>query len=228
MSDARPPRATRTDRGFSFIEILVVMGIIAVLAGIAIVVMQIAVKKTPQIKTHALVTKISGTIDMFYAQFRAYPPGNLAKLGLVTGFPLKIGKAPNETNSGIESFYLAAHLPGFDHTPELSDAELCNTDRDALDKPVLSSGVATLFEIRDAWGNPLIYFAAADYVEAEKSGATYVKGTGPESDEAGDAVSAKPWRLASGGFAQPGRYQLFSMGPDGEPNTMDDVKAWEP
>jgi hypothetical protein len=28
------------------------------------------------------------------------------------------------------------------------------------------------------------------------------------------------------GFAQPNSFQVFSMGPDGLPNTEDDLKSW--
>ena len=53
-------------------------------------------------------------------------------------------------------------------------------------------------------------------------GATTAEGEEPQS------VQVHAWKLASGGYAQPGRYQLFSMGPDGKPNTEDDLKAWDP
>ena len=142
--------------------------------------------------------------------------------------PFKVGKVANTMNMGIESVYQSLMLPGFDHKPELSDSEISNTDDDRLDKPLSAGSPADLLEIRDAWGNPLVYFEDRDYALAEKEGVPYQVGSSADTDAkgGGDVVQAKPWRLSSGGFAQPGRYQLFSMGPDGLPNTDDDIKAW--
>ena len=221
------PRRRRGTAGFSFIELLVVMGIIAVLAGIGLAVYKIAFEKTPVFKTRALVMKINAEIGMFQSQFRAYPPTDLARIGLVTGLPMKIGKTPNQTNGGIESIYQSLMLPGFTNKLELGDGDTCNTDDDRLDKALLASGLADLFEIRDAWGNPLVYIEDRDYVAMEKDPPEYITGVGPGGEGAGEAVHPKPWRLSTGGFAQPGRYQLFSMGADGLPNTEDDIKAWE-
>jgi hypothetical protein len=91
-----------------------------------------------------------------------------------------------------------------------------------------AGGNPKLFEIKDAWGNPLVYFADADYADAEKVPHTYMTASTRENEgEEGGMVDVKPWRLQTGGFAQPGKFQLFSMGPDGVPNTDDDIKAWE-
>lgn len=227
MSEGDPVRPTarrraRAAAGFSFIEILVVMGIIAVLVGVGIGVYTIVTKKTPEVKARALLSKMRANIEFWRGKYKAYPPSDFAKFGWVLGAGVKLGKATpaNVNNPGVEALYQSQVTPGYGHNPDLTDAERCNTDEDRLDKAFDPSGDATLWEIKDPWDNPLVYFTDGDYAAAEKAPPTYV-------NAAGDAVSPRPYRTQGGGFAQPSAYQLYSMGPDGQPNTDDDLKAWE-
>lgn len=222
---AAAPRARRAPRaaGFSFMEILVVMGIIAVLVGLSVGIFKIVGKKGPEVKTRALLMKVRTSIDSWRGNFKAWPPSNLNNLAAVTGLRLTVGKAtpPNDQNWGIESLVQCLMMPGYDHNPEL-DEDLVNTDGDDLDKALAKSGIATLSEVKDAWGNPLVYFTDADYAQAEKNPPTYVLG----DDFKNEVVTPKPWRNSNGAFAQQGAYQIYSMGADGQPNTDDDLKAW--
>jgi prepilin-type N-terminal cleavage/methylation domain-containing protein len=223
------PRAQdrlKAERGFSFVEILVVMGIIGVLTGIGLAVYGIVIKKQPQIKTKALLMKITAEVDHLHSQFRAYPPTDFNAVGVRMGLDksIKYGKVPNTTNTGIESLYQCLFLPGFTQKPDFNETELGNLDGDELDKLPDASRPKALFEILDAWGNPLAYFDESSYIPAEKNPHDYSVGTG---DDEGSIVPVKPWRSATGAFAQPGKYQIFSWGPDRKPNTEDDVKAWE-
>jgi prepilin-type N-terminal cleavage/methylation domain-containing protein len=219
-----PARNERPDRGFSFVEILVVMGIIAVLVGIGVGVYSMVIKKTPMIKAQTQIDKLRSGVEAWKRQYKAYPPSDLARLGLVTGMPLKIAGRLNTSNTGIEALYQALHLVGVDFNPDVQDHERSNFDDDRLDKAITKDGNVELFEIKDPWDNPLVYFVEADYEAAEKAPPTYVLS---EDSEEG-SVQPKPWRSATTkGFAQPGAFQLYSMGPDGKPNTDDDVKAWE-
>jgi prepilin-type N-terminal cleavage/methylation domain-containing protein len=216
-STSRRPQA-----GFSFIEVLVVMGIIAVLVGMGVGVYMLAVKKAPEVRTDALLGKMRANIDSWRGQFKTYPPSDLQRLPMVTGMPMKIGRPnpSNVSNWGVESLYQCLRMPGYSHDPDLPDAELSNTDEDELDRAFASNGSAALLEVKDAWDNPLVYFLEGDYASAEKDPPVYL-------NKDGEAVNPKPYRSASGGFAQPGSYQLYSMGPDGQPNTGDDRLAWE-
>jgi prepilin-type N-terminal cleavage/methylation domain-containing protein len=209
--------------GFSFIEILVVMGIIAVLVGVGVGAWMLAARKAPQVKTEAMLSKTRSNLDMWRAKFRAYPPSNMDRLPLVTNIQgLKVGQPnpQNLNNYGIESLLQALKMPGFGHNPDYSDDDFCNTDEDFLDKALAADGVRDLLELKDAWGNPLIYLVEADYAPSEKDPPVYVNG-------AGEAIYPKAWKAAAGGFEQPSGYQLFSVGPDGQPNTDDDMKSWQ-
>ena len=221
---SRAARARVGLRGFSFVEILVVMGIIAVLVGLGLGAFKIVSQKAPEVKTKALLQKVRASVDAWKGSYKATLPSDLQKLVLL-GLPFKPGKPqpPNTTNAGIEAVVQCLYLPGTDQNPDL-DGDLANTDADNLDKALSKTGLTALFEIVDAWGNPLVYFTDADYAKAEKDPPTYI--CGEEAPNAGAAVNPKPWRNESGAFAQSGGYQLYSMGPDGLPNTDDDIKAW--
>jgi prepilin-type N-terminal cleavage/methylation domain-containing protein len=219
----RLARARRARAGFSFIEILVVMAIIAVLVGIGIGIYVIVMKKTPQIKTQNLLQKIRANIDHFNGKFKSKPPSDFSQMSNIF-IGAKLGRATpaNTTNAGIEALYQAMVAPGFGHPADI-DNDKCNTDEDSLDKAFDPSGDVVLYEIKDAWGNPLVYFTDGDYANAEKQPPTYI-------DAEGNAFNPKPWRLApekGGGFAQPNGFQVFSLGPDKLPNTDDDLKSWE-
>jgi len=214
--------ARRLRAGFSFIEILVVMGIIAVLVGLGLAVYKIAIEESKKTQAAALLGKVRASTDLWKGKYRFYPPSEFQKLSTVLGPTMKLGRPvpSNTTNPGIEALVQALYTPGFGQNPDL-DEDRCNTDDDALDKPFASNGDLKLWEIKDPWGNPLVYFTDADYKDAEKNPPTYLNGEGMP-------VTPKPWRTSSGtSFAQTNGFQVFSMGPDGEPNTDDDVKAWE-
>src|SRR5688572_14389216 len=102
-------RSRRAQAGYSFVEILVVMGIIAVLVGIGIGLYVLVFKEAAEFKTSSLLVKVRGKIDQFEARYGTYPPSNFSKLPNVLGSSAKMGKAtpPNTTNLGVESVYQA-------------------------------------------------------------------------------------------------------------------------
>jgi prepilin-type N-terminal cleavage/methylation domain-containing protein len=226
MAGPLAPRRESSGRetGFSFIEVLVVMGIIAVLVGMGVVISGMLTRRAAEVRSDALLAKMRANADVLRGRFGAYPPSDLNRLPRVSGLAhLKIG-APtpqNVSNWGIESLYQGLRMPGVAHDPDLADTELSNHDRDALDRPLAPGGDAALYEVKDAWENPLVYFVESDYATAEKDPPVYINAKG-------EAVSPRPYRTGSGtGFAQPNAYQLYSMGPDNQPNTEDDRLAWD-
>jgi prepilin-type N-terminal cleavage/methylation domain-containing protein len=219
-SDRRPRRG-----GFTFIEILVVMGVIAVLVGLSIGMYGSVAKRAAELETRAVVQKMRVDIDAWRAAYKMTVPSDLQRLKQA-GVPAAIGATipPNTTNSGIEAAVQCVTMLGFDHNADI-DGDLMNSDEDRLDRPLARSGVPDLFETRDKWGNPLIYIPDADYAAAEKNPPSVLNGADSRANP-GEMVHPRPWRNASGAFAQAGGYQLYSMGPDGKPNTDDDITAW--
>lgn len=206
--------------GFSFVEILVVMGIIATLAGLGVVVVNLWIKRGPQQKTQALVAKMKGYVDAWKTRFHDYPPMSVKDIDRVIGIKgsVEIKSLDNEVNLGIESVYQAIYWNGFGTDAELSEAEVGNKDDDRLRQAVTTRG-PELNEAVDGWGNPLIYFVNTGYAKADQNPPTYT------SEKHGE-VHPKPWREPGGGFVNPNGFQVFSMGPDQEPNTDDDVCTW--
>lgn len=220
-------RDRRRERGFTFIEILIVMGIISVLVGGVIVAMQIWNKKGPEFATTQVVAKAQSMVHAWKSKFETYPPTDVKNLPKFTGFGEPVKGSINRTNTGIEALVQALGYPGFKSDASWGDNELGNTDEDRLDKAIVTSGIPDLREIIDAWGNPLVYFHSADYASADSSPHIYRLGNEPSDFYApGDEVEAAPHRDADGQFRNANTFQIYSMGPDGQPNTEDDMGNW--
>lgn len=216
----QPSHAFRRRAGFSFIEILVVMGIIALLAGLGVVVVQIAARRGPESNTRTLVLNLKGYVDAWKQAFKEYPPMQLSEIGkrAESSKEIKAAEVTNHTNEPIEALYQALHWPGFAADVQFSEEQTSNLDDDQLRTAPTSRGPA-LLELRDAYGNPLYYFVNTMYAKSEQAPPTY------DNVRHGE-VQPKPWREPGGGFVNPNGFQIFSAGEDGLPNTDDDIKSW--
>ena len=206
-------------RGFTFIEVLVVMGIIAVLVGLSVAgITYFLHTRMPKMKTGNRLNKITGYVNGWKLRFERYPPSDPTRIHKAAGGK-PLPAMPDGFNVPTESLYQALTWPG---AVEISfpDDEIGNTDGDEFGKPSHAGPIP--LEFIDAWLNPIVYFKHTQYDEAANSPRSYINGEGEE-------VEAVPWRQSSNSeaFAEPSSFQLFSMGPDGQPNTSDDVKAWE-
>jgi len=205
-------------RGFSFIEILIVMGIISVLVGGVVVAINLWSQKGPEFATKNTITKVKALIENWKQTYEMYPPSDITRIADVTGVGRKAESPENQVNEGVEALYQALFWPGFKGA-EFGKDELSNNDDDKLKKAIGKASLE-LMEIRDAWENPLVYFSRDDYGKYQDDGPSYW-------NFRGDDVQPKPWRNKDGTFVNPETFQIFSMGPDGEPNTDDDITPWE-
>ena len=113
--------------------------------------------------------------------------------------------------------YLAFNLDGVNPTLDgIDDTAIRNYDEDEVGELVGRLAVPDLFEYVDYWGNPFVYFHNKDYKDPSKV-EKYVKMDGT-TVTAAPKVSAQTKQ-----FERAQSFQLFSMGPDGEPGTDDDV-----
>jgi prepilin-type N-terminal cleavage/methylation domain-containing protein len=213
MRDAR-----RRERGFSFIEVLVVMGIIAVLAGMAAVVVGIFQRSAPKKQTEALILKLRANTDQWKAKFHGLPPMKLTEIAAVATVGTAIKKVDNADNEPIEALFQALHWPGLGSDPDLGPNDVANLDDDKLPQAAIARG-PELHELVDGWGNPLVYFVNTQYAALDNNPPTYLT-------KAGVPVQPRPWRAEGGSFVNPNGFQIFSMGEDGQPNTEDDVTSW--
>ena len=219
----------RDARGFTFIEVLVVMAIIAVLAGLTVAGLGLMNRKRPEIETRTRLQKLAAATNAWHQRFRRWPPSDARKIQKVAGGSKSIKSMPNDVNAGIESLVQALYWETSGVDPQLGDKDLGNTDDDELSEGGVTVQGPKLWEVVDGWGNPFVYFVHTEYAEYTQNPPTYVSypvdAGGMEED-----VQPKPWKLeaeGSSGYAQAQSFQIFSMGPDGVPNTRDDLKAWE-
>lgn len=217
----------RNESGFTLIELMVVISIVAVLVAAVSLGINVAMKQQSKTITQNRLSQIGGWIDQISSADnlgRAPRTSTLKLRG--TGSVKKAVKygelagQPNDTNVGIETIFIAVAIPEFGGVtpPELDEQGYGNTDDDDMAAVVGNLPDTIMLEFIDAWGNPLVYFSAADYKDV-KGMEDYVLGDGQET-----VVTAAPAKNeTTGAFRRPDSFQLFSMGPDGEPGTEDDI-----
>lgn len=213
-------------RGFTFIEILIVMGIISVLVGGVVVAIQIWADRGPKMESQNTVTATQQLVYSWKSKFDSFPPTDVKDLPKIAGYGDPVKGNANRSNLGIEALVQALGYPGFKSDHTWNDNQIGNTDEDSLDKALVSSGIKELREILDAWQNPLVYFNSVDYASAIEDGHTYVLGGTSDAYMPGDEVTAHPHKDGDGQFRNANTFQIYSMGPDGEPNTADDIGNW--
>jgi prepilin-type N-terminal cleavage/methylation domain-containing protein len=150
---------TRTDdrarAGFTLIEMLIVIGIIAVLAAALMPALVEGGNAAKETNTKALFRRIEVACDSFERANHYYPPDDFVDPQGKLTF-----KSDNGINSGIES--LVAFLSQVKATgADLSDLgpQLSNTDSDDNGALLPVLGRKERLEIADAWGTPLAYFS---------------------------------------------------------------------
>ncbi len=210
----------RTNQGFSLIELLVVLTILGALAAGGTVWIRIAQKQKAKTITNQRLTAISTALEQVKKDLGYYPGTYTRDLKSADG-KTKVGEkvgVPNETNIGIETIYISFKLNGV--TPDLQglgEDSIQNTDGDNVAELVGQLQATEMFEYIDAWGNPFVYFSSKDYKDVSKV-EQYVKAGGVETVKVAVHMSGKEKTAL-----RKTSYQLFSMGPDGTPNTEDDI-----
>jgi prepilin-type N-terminal cleavage/methylation domain-containing protein len=210
----------RTNQGFSLIELLVVLTILGALAAGGSVWIKIAQKNKAKTTTNQRLQAIASGLEQVKKDLGYYPPTYTRELRSPDGKEKpgeKVG-VPNETNIGIETVYVAFKLNGVSVDLQgLGENSIQNTDSDDVGELVGQLQVTSLYEYVDAWGNPFVYFSSKDYKDVSKF-ESYVKQDGVTIVKVAPVKSGK-----EGTFLQQNRYQLFSLGPDGEPDTGDEI-----
>ena len=98
------------------------------------------------------------------------------------------------------------------------DADLSNTDGDRTAKRLKGFESQELFEVCDAWGNPIAYLHHREYERAD----VYLSFDGETGEETEGPVRARR-NVKTKRFHEPRDFQLISAGVDGSFGTEDDI-----
>jgi prepilin-type N-terminal cleavage/methylation domain-containing protein len=202
-------------RGFTLIEILIVIVIIAILAGLTLIGVNAALTTSKVNNTETLIRTIRGACENYKNKWGDYPPTTLAELRQTP---------PNDVNNGIESLVACLSTQergGPDYKPPHDDL-FCNLDKDKITRNPTNwyFGDTNLRELSDYFGYPLVYMHFKDYAKPT-SAMTKVR-LAPTGDE----QTFKPVRSdATAAFAHPDSFQLISPGKDGILGTKDDIQV---
>jgi prepilin-type N-terminal cleavage/methylation domain-containing protein len=223
-------------RGFTLIEIMVVIGIILLLAAVLLVSFSGVFSKSKKAQTTATIETLKTGVEGYQNRWGRPPPSNLRDLGALVGYPSLAD--PNNQNLGIETLVLALRSrreqgPYMDGPLMQDDKRRTNLDNDSFldeagaeDFLNIEQGSANdLFEIVDAWGNPLVYIDATTLMQGNfKYNVTLADGstTSIDATEAQNALR----HPTTGQF--PTGYVIWSFGENGENEygRGDDITSW--
>ena len=211
----RLPARRRLESGFTLVEILVVLAILATLIGLVAALIPKAMVAKQKVRANTQVMNIGAALSLLKNdndQFGRYPLSRLRdmKIGKV-----QVGKElgqQNDINVGIEAVYFLLNNPDIQINQVTSDAEMIgNTDNDVYRAAKGNAQDPFAREYLDAWGQPLAYFHCNDYKDPK--GLTELRSV----DERKIFVKPKRMKASAGGnFKNPNSFQLFSVGPNGE------------
>jgi prepilin-type N-terminal cleavage/methylation domain-containing protein len=199
----------KSEKGFTLIEVLVVVSILAVLMGLVTVLVSKAGKSRYENDTKQLMAYLYHGIERYMTEFRQPPAMTVAGLNKIRDW--KSLQADNTTNETAECLLVCLRRPDFSTPIEEGslpgDKPIGNTDGDNWNKvPAgFSSSDPDAVEIHDAWGNPIVYIHWSAYETA----VAIVNYQGAE-------VEVRAGRKPDDTFYRPTGYQLISVGENGK------------
>lgn len=194
----KKPLHSYSRRGFTLIEMLVVIGIIGILAGLAVPAATGVMRRAKKVKTSAALKDIQLGIKNYQVEYNRYPirPGSTAE-------------EPVELSEGSPLLKVL-----------LADDEKLNPRGIAYIEPPMAkngagglSGTQGNYGLTDSWGKAYFVIMDANYDN---------KISNPDArNEDKDISGGAPPNLPVG-------VAVFSLGEDKKPNTKDDVVSWRP
>lgn len=202
--------------GFTIVELLVVVVILAILAGLLTAGIAAALRSARKRRTETVLATLSAAIESYKTAFQDYPPSSITERD-------RRWRAPNERNQGIEA--LVASLTtraggGPFYAPSRPEEVYSNTDEDSVPGMSLEDmnwtfGDTQLREVMDSWSQPIFYFHWRDCPNPRQELTT-------NHFAEGDATWRPTPNPATKAF--PTAFVLFSAGPDGRPDAGADIR----
>lgn len=210
----------KSRRGFTLVELLVVICIIGILVALTTVGIAKALDSSKTNSTQAMLDTISGALASYQTRWGDFPPTAPEELGLTT---------KNDTNNGVEALVAALSSEKRGGALYRNEDQLTNTDNDvspgAMEKTKWIFGSKEkpddqLHEWCDAFGNTIWYMHGKDFAKTRASLTKVVLG------DHGETVTIGPEQNpATKTYFGAGRFQLRSCGRDGKPGTSDDIRS---
>lgn len=197
--------------GFTLLELLGVIVILGILLAFLMPILSSAQKGSKVKNTAMFLQELSAAISEYESEKGDFPGSSWKE---------EWGSPPNNTNIGCEA--LVIQLFGSKWQSRLSEDQLCNTDQDESKKALARFPKPTLFELEDAWKNPIAYVHRRDYERAQVYSMLDESGV-----PAGESSFKARINSETGTYWNPKGFQLVSAGPDCEFGTEDDIPAWK-
>jgi len=192
---------------------MVVLAVIGILMVVLVTQFLPFLRRGEEMKTRAILEQVRTAIDLYENAQGDFPPSDFHGLA---------SASPNAVNAGSESLTACLFSPNFpDKRPD--QKWLVNTDGDSSEKPLTDLGTKELFEVGDAWGNPIAYFHNRDYGKTMTH-----RAYDPKANEWADyEVEARRNPAQGNSYYSAQDYQLISAGADGRFGTQDDLTNFQ-
>lgn len=202
------------NRGYTLVELLVVMAIIASLAGLGMVALPATLRGMHRKATQAYLMSITGALEAYRSSEGTYPPTTLRD------FP-GVGAINNLENCGISSLVLCLNSKAYSGSIDFSEGEivlLSENGAGMTQVQLTRFGDRKLYTLVDKWGTTLAYVNAVDYGNPDVRSVSSDAGT----------IKFTPWlNTTTKTPYKRDTFQLISAGPDREFNTEDDVTNFD-
>jgi len=209
----------RNGRGFTLIEVLVVVSILGVLMGlVSILVLRSGAHQKKYQTTQLIKSHLRIAIERYNQEFKRLPPMNVAELTVSSGRWKALSNPQNNVlNESSEDLLVALKHPdltapvtesdwGFDNPTRNEDGDDWNMVPDGCDDSHAK-------EIVDAYGNTIVYI--------HKN--AYGKGPFRITNQNGEEVEVVACKKAEGQYYNPTSFQLISVGENGKQDVEDGV-----